>query len=615
MKHKKTMALLLASSIILAYQYPMQSSILANTTEVSAEVTDNQISVGTLVQYEGIDYKVLSLDGTNATVQVGNGEKAVVSDKTEIVIPNVFSLGNLMFTVTEVAEQAFTGFEDEEGNYYSTVRAEKVILPETITTIHKKAFFNSKTIRTVELPANSALTKIEESAFRFSKISSVTLPNSLEYIGNLAFSFSDIKSLNFSDDSHLEVIGHMAFANAESLTSISLPKTFDTLGRGAFSYTKNLKSITVADENPNFTAKDDVLFKKDLSELLIYPAQKEDSQYTTPDGVTSIAPYAFGLNENYLKEVTLSEGVEEIGEFAFQRDLKLSKISFPSTLKSIKKLAFYDNWALKELIIPDSVTHVNTFAFHKLPKLEKLVLGEGVTVIPSKLLSGPSETIEDIQIIEIRTRSKDISIEKEAFDFDRLPSVQFIVATEEAKAALLHIGIASDKISIVDTAAPQSSPQTTVTTSSTTSTQHSGNISSPKAKEATQPVYRLYHSGLQVHLYTTDTNERDTLKHRGWTYEGEAWKTATQAGTPVYRLYHSGLRVHLYTSDANEYKVLATRGWRQEGVAYRSKGDTPVYRLYHPGIKKHHFTKDSNEYKTLASRGWKQEGIAWYSTQ
>lgn len=39
-------------------------------------------------------------------------------------------------------------------------------------------------------------------------------------------------------------------------------------------------------------------------------------------------------------------------------------------------------------------------------------------------------------------------------------------------------------------------------------------------------------------------------------------------GDTVFRLYHPGLKVHLYTKDKNEYQVLATRGWQQEGTAY-----------------------------------------------
>lgn len=125
-------------------------------------------------------------------------------------------------------------------------------------------------------------------------------------------------------------------------------------------------------------------------------------------------------------------------------------------------------------------------------------------------------------------------------------------------------------------------------------------------------LYRLYHSGLQVHLFTTDSNEYKVLGSRGWAQEGIAWSTSDDKGDNVYRLYHPGLRVHLYTKDTNEYKVLAGRGWRQEGVAYRSYGSLPIYRLYHAGIKKHLYTKDANEYKVLARRGWNQEGIAFY---
>lgn len=129
---------------------------------------------------------------------------------------------------------------------------------------------------------------------------------------------------------------------------------------------------------------------------------------------------------------------------------------------------------------------------------------------------------------------------------------------------------------------------------------------------ADTPLFRLYHSKLQVHLYTKDKNEYAVLGNRGWKQEGEAWMTADAEGDVVYRLYHSGLRVHLYTKDKNEYSVLAKRGWKQEGPAFRSHGTTPIYRLYHTGLKKHLYTKDKNEYTVLAKRGWRQEGIAFY---
>lgn len=158
-------------------------------------------------------------------------------------------------------------------------------------------------------------------------------------------------------------------------------------------------------------------------------------------------------------------------------------------------------------------------------------------------------------------------------------------------------------------------PSTTPSSSSKVNTRPSTSTkpsSQPKTDADRLPVYRLYHSGLQVHLYTTDANENKVLAQRGWQREGVAWIGRKNTGQPIYRLYHPGIKVHLYTKDANEYAVLGSRGWKKEGIAYRSNGKKPVYRLYHAGIKKHLYTKDSNEKSILSNRGWKYEGVAWY---
>lgn len=127
----------------------------------------------------------------------------------------------------------------------------------------------------------------------------------------------------------------------------------------------------------------------------------------------------------------------------------------------------------------------------------------------------------------------------------------------------------------------------------------------------TRPVYRLYHAGVKRHLYTQSSYESRVLSSRGWRYEGEKFKTATQ-GASVYRLYHSGTREHLYTTSKNERDVLKTRGWRDEDVAWYSAGQKPIYRLYHAGLKVHLYTADTNEREVLSKRGWTDEGISFF---
>lgn len=125
------------------------------------------------------------------------------------------------------------------------------------------------------------------------------------------------------------------------------------------------------------------------------------------------------------------------------------------------------------------------------------------------------------------------------------------------------------------------------------------------------PVYRLYHPGVQRHLYTQDQNERAVLQSRGWNDEGYKFSTASN-GIPVHRLYSPVTKEHLYTINTHEKDVLVTRGWEYEGIAWYSQGETPVYRLYHTGLKVHLYTSDSNEREVLLQRGWSDENIAWY---
>ena len=87
------------------------------------------------------------------------------------------------------------------------------------------------------------------------------------------------------------------------------------------------------------------------------------------------------------------------------------------------------------------------------------------------------------------------------------------------------------------------------------------------------PVYRLYHPGVQRHLYTQDQNERSVLQSRGWNDEGYKFSTASN-GIPVHRLYSPVTKEHLYTINTHEKDVLVTRGWEYEGIAWYSKGET-----------------------------------------
>jgi len=77
-----------------------------------------------------------------------------------------------------------------------------------------------------------------------------------------------------------------------NVTSVSIPETVIFIWDNAFNI-DSLISFEVSSDNPEFTAKDGVLFTKNLNVLIKYPTAKEGKTYTLPAETTIIAAGAF----------------------------------------------------------------------------------------------------------------------------------------------------------------------------------------------------------------------------------------------------------------------------------------------------------------------------------
>ncbi|MDR3337844.1 MAG: leucine-rich repeat domain-containing protein, partial [Treponema sp.] len=95
---------------------------------------------------------------------------------------------------------------------------------------------------------------------------------------------------------------------------------------------------------------DDVLFSKDQTLLVAYPAGK-GSQYSIPSGVIGIGEYAF--RDSQLTSVTIPDSVTSIGEAAF-RGSQLTSITIGSSVTSIGAYAFLEN-QLTRVTMPANV--------------------------------------------------------------------------------------------------------------------------------------------------------------------------------------------------------------------------------------------------------------------
>jgi hypothetical protein len=129
-----------------------------------------------------------------------------------------------------------------------------------------------------------------------------------------------------------------AFFENDSMVSVSLPASLQTIGDQAFMNCTGLKNINI------------------------------------PGGVKSVPEYAFQNCTSLEDGVTLEEGVERIGNGAFCYCSKLKEITLPVTLTNICDSAFTFDAAL-EIVKGDYVTRVGKYAFLGCKKLENFFVG------------------------------------------------------------------------------------------------------------------------------------------------------------------------------------------------------------------------------------------------
>lgn len=141
----------------------------------------------------------------------------------------------------------------------------------------------------------------------------------------------------------------------------------------------NLKRFSVSDSNPTYSVKDGILFSKNGETLLVFPNGRDDTEYTTPTGVKTLAYHSFAGNKK-LKRVVISEGVTTIGECALFSCRYLEYLSLPSTLLKIEAAAFQHNYALKTMVSNAKVPPVlyDTFVMHDAGFEQILVPAESV---------------------------------------------------------------------------------------------------------------------------------------------------------------------------------------------------------------------------------------------
>jgi uncharacterized repeat protein (TIGR02543 family) len=164
----------------------------------------------------------------------------------------------------------------------------------------------------------------------------VTIPDFVTHIGTAAFGEKEvITSLIFAANSNIESIGAVAFYGTY-ITELNIPSSISTLPYNAFDGMVMLESITVENGAIYHKTENGALYDAEMTTLLFYPLNKQDTALIVPSGVTEINDYAFcdviyQRGNGYLEQIAMPDGLSHIGEYALFGLVNLNNVIITNT--------------------------------------------------------------------------------------------------------------------------------------------------------------------------------------------------------------------------------------------------------------------------------------------
>ncbi len=170
-------------------------------------------------------YFLSNFTDTNGIQYTINGSTVSVSGVnngiSELVIPSSITIDSVTYTVTSIDNLAF---------YQKEVTS--VTIPNSVTYIGNSAFMRcSLFILTIDDGPNDVI--IDDNAFKETRLKSVTIPNSVTTIGSAAFRFTPLDTLTILDGvKRVEIRGGaFGFTN---LKTVTMPRSISYMGEYVF---------------------------------------------------------------------------------------------------------------------------------------------------------------------------------------------------------------------------------------------------------------------------------------------------------------------------------------------------------------------------------------------
>ena len=304
-----------------------------------------------------------------------------------------------------------------------------------------------------DVVVGEGITKLGDRTFYAYKkvLKSITLPNTLEYIGASVFSdctaLTEIKLPNNS----LRSLGNSAFGGCTGIKHFHIPGTVWSM-HNSFSGCTGIETITVDWMSTYYRAEDGILYNLDKSEILFvysldgttltipktarniqssaldlctelerFECEEGSTYYTAADGVlyanTSQGKMLAMAPKKLAGKLVVPDDVAVVGQNAFNGCTLLTEVQLPVSLTKIDGATFRFCSSLAKINIPESVTYIGQRAFEGCSSLpEVLTIPKSVKYIGEYAFNGCTS----LKFIYIEPDSVEIASAKIVFPYDAI---------------------------------------------------------------------------------------------------------------------------------------------------------------------------------------------------
>ena len=264
-----------------------------------------------------------------------------------------------------------------DGVFAGTSNLYEIKIPNTIQIIGRSCFEKSE-LKEIEFEENSQLILIGDGSFSEAKIEIINIPDSVLSIGTSAFAQSNLKIVNISDYSNLTQIGASAFYRTD-IKEINLVNKLEYIGSFAFCESE-LRTVYIP-KNVYYFASNAFASCHYLQNIYV---DDDNEKYVDIDGVvytkdlSVIYEYPAG-KENTSYEI--NKTVTTIGKYAFYGSYNLTQMTLHEGITKVDEYGFYDCIHVQSYSLPESLEEIQEKAFSNNTRLNDITIPNNVTLI------------------------------------------------------------------------------------------------------------------------------------------------------------------------------------------------------------------------------------------